>query len=380
MSTFSQKKIQIEEKHVERALRVSGNEAGGHDHPVVARKKGKTFQLDYDKLVIAVGCYSQTFKTPGVKENAFFLKTVGDARNTRKRILESTGVEFAAELFNLCHEDLKKLYPNLIPHIKISIYDVANKILPILDASLANYAINLFKRDGIQVKTEHQIQSLQPGLPSSTDPSNDGGCFTLTTKEDSEIGVGMCVWSTGLMMNPFVQAALDDVHTYPATSTTLSADIQSPSVKKWSLKRHPRSGGLLVDDHFRVKLVPRNESSPSSEEGGKLLEATMQDVFAIGDVSVMENSQLPATAQIANQEAKWLVKAMNNGNLSENVGFNFKNLGVMTYLGNIKAIMQAEGGTEVKGRMAWIIWRGAYLTQTVSWRNKLLIPVYWSIN
>ncbi|XMA11637.1 hypothetical protein WAI453_004428 [Rhynchosporium graminicola] len=123
------------------------------------------------------------------------------------------------------------------------------------------------------------------------------------------------------MMNPFVQAAPDDVHTYPATSTTLSADIQSPSDKKWSLKRHPRSGGLLVDDHFRVKLVPRNESSPSSEEGEKVPEATLQDVFAIGDVSVMEKSQLPATAQIANQEAKWLGKATNNGNLSENVGF-----------------------------------------------------------
>jgi len=53
-------------------------------------------------------------------------------------IFLATGVEFAAELFDLCHEDLKKLYPNLIPHIKISIYDVAPKILPMFDASLAN--------------------------------------------------------------------------------------------------------------------------------------------------------------------------------------------------------------------------------------------------
>lgn len=34
------------------------------------------FQIPYDKLVIAVGCYSQTFNTPGVKEHAFFLKDV----------------------------------------------------------------------------------------------------------------------------------------------------------------------------------------------------------------------------------------------------------------------------------------------------------------
>jgi len=251
------------------------------------------------------------------------------------------------------------------------------------DLSLATYAIELFKRDGIQIKTEHHIESLQPGLPGSTDPDSDGGCFTLKTKEDGEVGVGMCVWSTGLMMNPFVQAALDDVHTYPTRSAALSSstDITSPSSQKWSLKRHARSGGLLVDDRFRVKLVPRN-GSPTSTSGYNqpTPEAIMQDVFAIGDVSVMEKTQLPATAQVANQEAKWLGKRFNKDKLLGGEGFNFKNMGVMTYLGNMKAIMQAEGGTEVKGRMAWLIWRGAYLTQTVSWRNKLLIPIYWSIN
>lgn len=36
----------------------------------------KPFTIPYDKLVIAVGCYSQTFNTPGVKEHAFFLKDV----------------------------------------------------------------------------------------------------------------------------------------------------------------------------------------------------------------------------------------------------------------------------------------------------------------
>lgn len=51
-------------------------------------KKGKLFGLEYDKLVIGVGCYTQTFNTPGVKENSFFLKEPGDARQIRKRLLE----------------------------------------------------------------------------------------------------------------------------------------------------------------------------------------------------------------------------------------------------------------------------------------------------
>jgi NADH dehydrogenase len=52
------------------------------------KKHGKLFDLDYVKLIITVGCYSQTFGTPGVKENAFFLKDVGDARKIRQRLLD----------------------------------------------------------------------------------------------------------------------------------------------------------------------------------------------------------------------------------------------------------------------------------------------------
>ncbi|KAF4632080.1 hypothetical protein G7Y89_g6042 [Cudoniella acicularis] len=333
-------------------------------------KKGQMFDLKYDKLVVAVGCYSQTFGTPGVRENAFFLKDITDARRIRKRILECfetaslpttsdylrdqllnfavvgggpTGIEFAAELFDLCHEDLRKIYPSLIPHITISIYDVAPKILPMFDHKLADYALNLFKRDGINIKTEHQIESLRPGLPGSL--NNDGGAFTLTTKQEGEVGVGMCVWSTGLMMNPFIQKALDDVHKYPASSATLSAPVISdPTDKKWALKRSPKSGGLVVDDHFRVKLVPRNGTPASADT----LEATMHDVFALGDVSVFEKGQLPATAQVANQEAKWLGKKLNKNDM-DSEGFTFKNMGVLTYVGNMKAIMQGGKGQEIKG-------------------------------
>lgn len=50
-------------------------------------KKGQLFDLKYDKLIISVGCYSQTFGTPGVREHALFLKDVGDARKIRNRLL-----------------------------------------------------------------------------------------------------------------------------------------------------------------------------------------------------------------------------------------------------------------------------------------------------
>jgi len=191
-----------------------------------AAKKGRLFDLAYDKLVIAVGCYSQTFGTPGVREHALFLKDVGDARKIRNRLLACfeaaalpttteemrnhllnfaivgggpTGIEFAAELHDIITEDLARLYPELVPHHKITVYDVAEKVLPMFDKKLADYAMQTFTREGIQIKTQHHVEELRPG-PPQRDLENgkvmdDHICFTLRVKEEGEVGVGMVVWS-----------------------------------------------------------------------------------------------------------------------------------------------------------------------------------------
>ncbi len=104
-------------------------------------------------------------------------------------------MEFSAELFDLCKDDMKRLYPSLISDVRITIYDVAPNILSMFDSSLANYALENFRRDGITVKTSHHIEELRQGLPGGV--AGNDGCLTLKTKEDGEVGVGMCVWSTG---------------------------------------------------------------------------------------------------------------------------------------------------------------------------------------
>lgn len=159
--------------------------------------------------------------------------------------------------------------------------------------------------------------------------------------------------SAGLMMNPFVKTGMDICHTYPSNSAELMAsNTTAPSDLKWSLKKHPKTGGLMVDDRFRVKLVPTqppSSSQPQSKaETSSATEASVNDVFALGDVAVMEKSMLPATAQVANQEAKWLAKRLNAGDLEDET-FTFRNLGIMTYVGGMRAIMQTGGEREIKG-------------------------------
>lgn len=377
---FEKKTLSVEE-NVEDELQGLALAGGRHDHQdsrqraiekQVEVKKGKLFDMTWDKLVIAVGCYSQTFNTKGVREHAYFLKDVGDARKIRNRMLQCfetaalpttsetmrkqllnfavvgggpTGIEWSAELHDIVNEDMKRIYPDLIKYVHITVYDVADKVLSMFDDRLGQYAMERFARQGISIQTNHHVEELRMGAPtalqseSSSEVKDSSSCYTLKLKEEGEIGIGMCVWSTGLMMNPFVEKL------------------------EGKVKRAPKSGGILTDDRLQAKRED---------------ESIVKDVFALGDCAILEGTSYPATAQVASQKATWLAKRFNRGDLGKS-GFTYKDLGVMAYLGNWNAILQSQGG-DISGRIAWFIWRGAYLTKSVSWRNKILIPVYWFLN
>ncbi|KAL8846685.1 MAG: hypothetical protein Q9221_008244 [Calogaya cf. arnoldii] len=381
-------------------------------------RKGQRWDVGYDKLVISVGCYIQTFGTKGVKEHAFFLKDIGDARRIRKRILElfeiaflpttseemkkkllrfavvgggPTGMEFAAELSDLVHEDLRKIYPDLVPMVKVIVFDVAPRVLSMFDESLGEYAMKTYKRAGIEIKTSHHVEELRPGSPKdarkqdSSEENEPESCYTITTKEEGEIGVGMCVWSTGLMMNPLVQKTTSKIHHLPPSSIHSIPGETTPSDGNdtWTLDHNEKTGALLVDSKFRLQLT----SSPPISDKASPSSACLPNVFALGDNTSLRDYVLPATAQTANQQAKWLAKRLNSNtrSLDDSPGFEFKDMGVMTYLGNAKALVQAPGGEKglgrwfkgLRGRAAWLVWRGAYLGLSISWRNRVLIPVYW---
>ncbi|PGH15937.1 hypothetical protein AJ79_02104 [Helicocarpus griseus UAMH5409] len=375
-------------------------------------EQGQRFEVPYDKLIIAVGCSPRTFNTPGVRENAFFFKDVGDARRVKRRIRECfelaalprvapqlrrrllhfaivgagpTGTELAASMSDFIHEDMFKVYPYLKNDVRITLYDVAPTVLSMFDKSLSRYAMGTLKREGVTVKTNHHIEGLRWGEPGTKglhemDPKS---CLTLTTKEDGEEGVGMCVWATGNEMGPFVNKALDGVERFPKKSA-LAKDgndqVANPGETTWSVKKAPKAGALLVDDHLRVQL--------ESADGRT---AVMQDVFALGDNCMLETGSPPATAQATNQEALWLAKALNKGMMDQSPGFSFKNLGVLAYVGSSKALMQLPHETNgngsdgilptgIKGYPAWVIWKGAYLSMSMSWRNRLRILFSWFAN
>lgn len=450
---FARKSVTIEENAVEYKKAAKSADLGYAEQRVgtdtADQGQGKRWTVNYDKLVVGVGCYSQTFGTKGVKEHAYFLKDISGARKIRKRILECfefaslpipremkqqllrfaivgggpTGMEFAAELHDLICEDLVRIYPELTSLVEISVYDVAPKVLSMFDQSLEEYATETFRREGIKIKTSHHVQALKFGLPNlRADKSGDivqnsYGCHTLTIKEEGEVGVGLCVWSTGNSTNPFVLKQLGKSFPFPKSSAEITKHPSSPHrddggggggvvvvggsgdppppplpQSEWMIEKNPKTGTIVVDNHLRVQIhtKPSADLSKNKNDNGNssatdpLTYAIIRDVFAIGDTASLASTTLPVTAQTANQQAIYLGKVLNSGTITDTTTkpFSFKNMGIMAYIGRQRGLLQtgSDSRGNIKGTAAWVIWRGAYMTMSVSWRNKVLIPTIWYVS
>jgi len=125
------------------------------------------FYLPYDKLVIGVGAVSNPHGVKGL-ENCHFLKDITDARLIRNQVISNleraslpttsdeerrrllsfvvsgggpTGVEFAAELFDMLNEDMCKFYPRLLRNeISVHVIQSRSHILNTYDEALSKYA------------------------------------------------------------------------------------------------------------------------------------------------------------------------------------------------------------------------------------------------
>lgn len=304
---------------------------------------GHEFRLAYDLLVIAVGAVSNTFGVPGVAEYALFLKELHDARELRQRIIRNfelanlpavtveerqrllhfvicgggpTGVEFAAELHDFMVEDLWKAYPHLVAEARITLVEATKEILSTFDEKLRRYATALFARQRIRVLTEAPVVKVTEKSVFLTD--------------GSELPYGLLLWSTGNGPTPFVQR------------------VQLPKDER---------GRILVDEHFRVKGY--------------------DTIYALGDCSVIDGAPLPATSQVAQQQGKYLARALNRRAQGKPVEpFRYKHLGMLAYIGGNRALADLEA-FKGRGWATWLFWRSAYISKIVSVKNKLSVLFDW---
>ncbi|PRP88230.1 hypothetical protein PROFUN_04053 [Planoprotostelium fungivorum] len=301
------------------------------------------FRIPFDELVISVGALPNTFNIPGVHEYCCFLKQVSDARTIRNRILECferachpsvseeerrnllhfvivgggpTSVEFAAELHDFLKQDVHKLYPQHAKLVQISLIEAGKKLLSTFDSNLSDYTAKQFRSRNIDVRTGVSVKEV----------TRD----TIHLSDGSVLSHSLVVWSTGVGPTPLVK-----------------------SLQQFE---KDRSGRLFVDEDLRV--VPH--------------------VWAAGDCAAFREAALPPTAQVAQQQGKYLSKALNRVARGEKLeNFHYHDMGMLAYIGGRKALVDTPL-VKNSGFLSWIMWNTAYITKLLSFRNMIIIPIYWA--
>ncbi|KAJ5102719.1 hypothetical protein N7532_003248 [Penicillium argentinense] len=415
----------------------------------------KNFYLPYDKLVVGVGCVTNPHGVKGL-ENCNFLKTIDDARQIKNKVLENmelaclptttdeerrrllsfvvcgggpTGVEFAAELFDLLNEDLLYSFPRIVRNeISVHIIQSRTHILNTYDEALSKYAESRFARDGVEVLTNARVKEVQKDKVMFSQVE-DGKTVI------KEIPTGFCLWSTGVSRAEIAEtlsnklegqnnkhaletdshlrvigAPLGDVYAIGDCSTVQN-NVAENIIRflrtiAWEKGRDPEKVHLTFSEWRDVanrvkKRFP--QASNHLRRLDRLFEQYDKDhsgTLDYGELSELLHqidtklTSLPATAQRANQQGVYLGRKLTKiaaslpglkanqidyGDLDEAVyrAFKYKHLGSLAYISNA-AIFDFGGMSFSGGVIAMYLWRSIYFAESVSFRTRCMLAMDWA--
>ena len=259
-----------------------------------------TVEVPYDHLLVAVGATTNTFGIKGVREHCLFLKQIDDASNLRKAIAYCferanlpalsedekrsalsfvvvgagpTGVEFTSELRDWLETEGRRYYPSLLKDVKITLVEAGKSVLAVFDETL--------QREALKRLTERETQLVGAGLIAKEMTTvllsagvKEVGEKLITLSTGDVLPYGFCVWAAG---NGPIPLVLDVVENIPEQKA-----LQSKA-----------RGRIVTDSWLRA--------------------AGADGVYSIGDCAMMEDSPLPATAQVASQQGAYLGRLFSKG-------------------------------------------------------------------
>ncbi|TGZ84112.1 FAD/NAD(P)-binding domain-containing protein [Ascodesmis nigricans] len=418
----------------------------------------RNFYVPYDKLVIGVGSKTRTHGVKGL-EHVHYLKDVTDARRIRAKVIENferaclpttsdeerrkllsfavcgggpTGVEFAAELFDMLNEDLVHRYPKILRNeVSVHLLQSRSHILNTYDEALSKYAEERFARDGIDLLTNSRVVAIEPDRVIFT--QQDEKTKEIITKE---LPFGMCLWSTGVAQTDFSQhlaakleaqhnkraletdtylrllgTPLGDVYAIGDCSTVQNktAPLISDFLKQIAWERgikDPKQLHLTFSD-WRLVATRIRKRFPQTTDHlkrlDKLFESYDEDRSGTLDFQELNTllceidsklTSLPATAQRAHQQGVYLARKFNkiahaapglkmnqvvDGDLDAAVykAFKYSHMGSLAYIGNA-AVFDLNGYSLGGGLIFLYLWRSVYFAQSVSFRTRLMLAMDWT--
>ncbi|KAK8504061.1 hypothetical protein V6N12_033277 [Hibiscus sabdariffa] len=354
---------------------------------IESHSKGEEeFAVDYDYLIIAVGA-QEIDDAKKIRKNVIesfekaCLPSLSDEE--RKKILHfvivgggPTGVEFAAELHDFVNDDVVKLYPKVKDLVKITLLEATDHILNMFDKRITNFAENKFGREGIDVKLGGNRRALATDEWLRVEGFDSiyalGDCATINqrkvTEDIAEIFKKADKDNSGTLTVKEFQETLNDICE------------RYPQVELYLKNKQKRN---IVD---LVKEAKGDAAKESMELNIEEFKAALSEVD-----SQMKN--LPATAQVANQQGAYLAKCFNRMEECEKnpegpprfrgTGrhrfhpFRYRHLGQFAPLGGEQTAAQLPGDWVSIGHSSQWLWYSVYASKQVSWRTRALVVSDW---
>lgn len=305
-------------------------------------------EIPYDHLVLALGSVTHLPPVPGLHEHSFQIKGVADAialRDRAIRLLEQaeqtedprersellhlvvvgssfTGVEVAGE-FEVFLRRAARRYARVDEEdIRITLVDIAPRILPNLDAGLAAFAAEKLAGRGIGLELGNSIEEVGPRH--------------VRLQDGRRLDTRTVIWCAGIAPNPAL------------SGLGLPADEQ---------------GWILCEPDLRVR--------------------GFGNVWAIGDCAVNPDPQgdaYPATAQAAVQQGRGLadnlIRVLRG---TEPQPCYPRDRGSLVALGCRTGVARV-GPFRLAGFAAWFLWRTVYLMKMPGWGRRLRVALEWTID
>ncbi|MEI9898225.1 MAG: FAD-dependent oxidoreductase [Chthoniobacter sp.] len=308
--------------------------------------------LNYDHLVIAMGTQLDYSKIPGMREHAHPFKYLGDVlylRNQLVHVLEAaevepdpelrrrlltfvvagggfSGVECIAEMNDFLREAIQAYHTISESDLRIVLLQRADRILPELTESLAAFAHKLLVKRGVEIRIGAGLKAV----------SADAAVI-----EDKKTGAEETI----------------------GTRTTIATIPAGPHALISSLPFQQDKGRILVDRHTGVPDFP--------------------GVWALGDcaaIQQVDGQTSPPTAQHALRQARTCAENIvaSFRNQPKKV-FKFTGLGKLGSLGRRSAVAEVFG-IQLKGLIAWLFWRGVYVTKFPGFDGQLRLIADWILD
>jgi NADH:ubiquinone reductase (H+-translocating) len=311
-----------------------------------------TTSIHYDHLVIALGTRLDHSKIPGMREHAHPFKYLGDAlylRNQLVHVLEEaetetdpdtrrclltfvvagggfSGVECIAEMNDFLREAVHAYHNISEKDLRLILLQRGDRILPELTESLAAFAYKLLARRGVEIRLGAGLKAVSAGTVVVADKTTD---------------------------RTEIIAAGTTIATVPAGPHPLIVSLPFPQDR----------GRIVVNQHTEVPGWP--------------------NVWALGDcaaIKQIDGQMSPPTAQHALRQARTCAEnivASFRGTPKKI--FAFTGLGKLGSLGRRSAVAEVFG-FHLKGLIAWLFWRGVYVTKFPGVDGQLRLVADWFLD